>query len=122
MKFLGVDWGEKRIGLAISDGSFAEPRGIAGSFEELADFIGKEKVEKVVLGLPEGRNEKKVRKFGRRIQEELKVPVIFRSEVLTSRQALERAIEAGKPRRARRDLDAASAAALLQEHLDLSAA
>lgn len=120
MRILGVDWGEKKIGLAISETSFAEPFGVVGSFDELKEIIEKKKVEKVILGLPEGEHQEKVRELGGRIEEELNVPVIFRSEVLTTHQALEKAIEAGKPRKSRRDLNALSAALILQEYLDES--
>ena len=118
MNILGIDWGEKRIGLALSGGSFAEPFGFVSSFEELSKVIRQEGIEKVVLGLPEGRHEKRVRGFSKRIEEELGVPVILRSEVLTSRQALQKLIEAGKSRKSRANLDAAAAALLLQEYLD----
>jgi len=118
MKILGVDWGEKRIGLALSEGSFAEPYGVVSSFEELSKVIRQEGVRQVVLGLPEGRHENRVRNLSRRIEEELETPVILRSEVLTSRQALQKLIEAGKSKKFRANLDAASAALLLQEYLD----
>uniref|UniRef100_A0A831YYY2 Putative pre-16S rRNA nuclease n=1 Tax=candidate division WWE3 bacterium TaxID=2053526 RepID=A0A831YYY2_UNCKA len=115
---LGVDWGEKRIGLAVSRGNFAEPFGFVSSFEELFKVIKQEDIEKVVLGLPEGKHEKRVRELGARIEKELEIPVVLRSEVLTSRQALRKIIEAGKPKKSRAALDAVSAALLLQEHLD----
>jgi putative transcription antitermination factor YqgF len=120
MVTLGVDWGEKKIGLAISETSFAEPFGVVGSFDELKEIIEKEGVGKVVLGLPEGKHQEKVRELGGRIEKELNVPVTFRSEILTTRQALEKAIEAGKPRKSRRDLNALSATLILQEYLDES--
>ncbi len=120
MRILGIDWGEKKIGLAISETSFAEPFGVVGSFDELKEIIKKEGVGKVVLGLPEGEHQEKVKELGGRIEKELNVPVTFRSEVLTTRQALEKAIEAGKPRKSRRDLNALSATLILQEYLDES--
>ncbi|OGC54603.1 hypothetical protein A2797_01620 [candidate division WWE3 bacterium RIFCSPHIGHO2_01_FULL_48_15] len=116
-KMLGIDWGEKRIGLAIADDSLAQPYGLVGEFAELEKVIEKEGVEKVVLGLPEGKHEKQVRALARKI-EALGIPVVFRSEILTSREALQKAIEAGKSKKSRRQLDALSAALLLQEHLD----
>ena len=118
MNILGIDWGEKRIGLAVSEGSFAEPFGLVSSFEELSKVIRREGVRQVILGLPEGKHEKRVRELSRRIEEELGVPVILRSEVLTSRQALQKLIEAGKSRKSRANLDAAAAALILQEYLD----
>ena len=120
MRILGIDWGEKKIGLAISETSFAEPFGVVGSFDELKEIIKKEGVGKVVLGLPEGEHQEKVKELGGRIEKELNVPVTFRSEILTTRQALEKAIEAGKPRKSRRDLNALSATLILQEYLDES--
>lgn len=84
-------------------------------------MVKKEEIEKVVLGLPEGKHADGVRRFGKRIEDELGLSVVFRSEVLTTRQALERAIQAGKPRKSRRGLDAATAALLLQEYLDENA-
>ena len=118
MKTLGVDWGEKRIGLALTSGNFAEPYGVIPSSEWLFKTLKEEGIEKVVLGLPEGKHEKRVRNLGRKIEQELKIPVVLRSEILTSRLAQEKLIQAGKGKKDRRELDAASAAFLLQEYLD----
>ena len=118
MNILGVDWGEKRIGMAIARGNLAEPLGTVGSFEELVGIARDERVERIVLGLPEGKFEERVRGWSRRIEGELGVPVVLRSEVLTSRQVLQKSIESGKPKKSRRDLDAQAAALLLQEFLD----
>lgn len=123
MEILGVDWGEKRIGLAIGEGSpfggLAEPVGVVGSVEELFDFIKEKRIGKVVLGLPEGRYQKRVRQLGKKIKEELGVEVILRDETLSTRGAQEVMIRAGKGRKKRaQNLDAAAAAFLLQEYLD----
>ena len=118
MKLLGIDWGEKRIGLAVSAGGLAEPFGVVGSSTELIELVRSEGIEKIVLGLPEGRFEKRVRDLSKRIETELGIPVVLRSEVLTSRQALRKSIEAGKSKKSRRNLDAQAAALLLQEYLD----
>lgn len=118
MKLLGVDWGEKRIGLAIARGNLAEPFEVVSSFEELAEVIRQEGIRQIVLGLPEGKYEKRVKGLSKRIETGLGIPVVLRSEVLTSREALKKLIAAGKPKKARANLDAASAALLLQEYLD----
>jgi len=118
VKLLGIDWGEKRIGLAVSAGGLAEPFGVVGSSTELIELVRSEGIEKIVLGLPEGRFEKRVRDLSKRIETELGIPVVLRSEVLTSRQALRKSIEAGKSKKSRRNLDAQAAALLLQEYLD----
>lgn len=118
MKILGVDWGEKRIGLAIAEDGLAEPLGVISSVEELIELAKNQKVEKIVLGLPEGKHEKQVRELGRRLEKELGVEVVFRSEVLSTEAALKVAIKAGKGKKDRRELDAIAAAILLQEYLD----
>jgi len=118
MKILGVDWGEKRIGLAIAEGSLAEPLGVVDSVEKLLEIAKKEGVERIVLGLPEGRHEKKVKELGRRLEKELGVEVVLRGEVLSTETALKVAIEVGRGKKARRALDALAAAILLQEYLD----
>lgn len=118
MKILGVDWGEKRIGLAIADDGLAEPLGTVGSVGELIEIAKKQRVEKIVLGLPEGKHEEKVRDLSEKLERELGVEVVLRSEVLSTESALKAAIEARKGREARRKLDALAAAVLLQEYLD----
>lgn len=118
VKLLGVDWGEKRIGLALADGTLAQPFGLVSSFEELEKVIRQEGIGQVVLGLPEGKHRTRVMNFGERIKG-LGVPVVFHSEVLTTHEALQKAIEAGKSRKARQaQLDSLAAALLLQEYLD----
>lgn len=118
MKILGVDWGEKRIGLAIADDGLAEPLETVGSVEELIRQAREQKVKKIVLGLPEGRHRKRVRELGKRLEKELGVEVILRSEILSTEVALEAAIEAGKRKKARRKLDTLAATILLQEYLN----
>jgi len=54
MKYLGVDWGEKRIGLAIGEDEvkLASPFKIASDFQELVKIIKNEEIEVVVIGVP----------------------------------------------------------------------
>jgi len=115
---LGVDWGERRIGLAISEGELAEPYGVVGSDDELEKVIRQEGIRRVVLGLPEGKHEEVVRRLGRKLEEESGVEVVFWNEVLSTKDALQIAIRSGKKRKSRRELDAIAAALLLQEYLD----
>ena len=58
MKYLGIDFGTKRIGLAVSDedGILAFPKKVilnnALKFENIQDIIQKEKIEALVVGEP----------------------------------------------------------------------
>ncbi|MCU0679266.1 MAG: Holliday junction resolvase RuvX [Planctomycetes bacterium] len=54
IKYLGIDWGEKRIGLAAADSETrtAVPYGVAGSMEELLSAIKGEGTDVLVVGTP----------------------------------------------------------------------
>lgn len=118
MKILGVDWGERRIGLAVADDGLAEPLGTVGSVGELIEIAREQETERIILGLPEGKHKKSVKDLSKRLEKKLGVEVVLRSEVLSTEAALKVAIEAGRGREARRRLDALAAAILLQEYLD----
>lgn len=51
---LGIDWGEKRIGLALgnSEVKIASPFGVVNTLTELKSVIAKEKIERLVVGEP----------------------------------------------------------------------
>lgn len=54
MKYLGIDWGEKRIGLATGDSEtkIASPFKVVGSLDEVRQIIKEEKVDRVIVGKP----------------------------------------------------------------------
>lgn len=96
-KILGIDWGEKNIGLAISDELkiISFPLTVLENnekfFDNLKEICQRENVEKIIIGLPKTlRNEfglqaQKVLNFGRKCFQELKIPVEFEDEKFTSR-------------------------------------
>lgn len=133
---MGVDFGERRIGLALSDptGTIATPletierrtgkRMPLARIERLGRAHG---VERLVVGLPldlQGHETEwctEVRTSGERLASRLDVPVAFVDERMTSVRA-ERAVRAsGLPRRERERkerVDAAAAQLILQAWLD----
>lgn len=127
---LGVDFGEKRIGLAIAINSLAEPLVIvevkdqASVIERILETCQQEKIKEIVVGLPlnsEGRvgpSAKKAKNFGQKLGQETGLKIIFWDECLTSKEALSKMIEAGRRQKKRRQLDDVSAAIILQEYLD----
>lgn len=118
-KILGVDFGERRIGLAVAEGRLAEPFSILEVTDPLSQIVKiceQEKIEKIVLGLPLGS--KKIKKFGQKLAAATKLKIVFWDETLTSEEALAKMIQAGKSRKRRRKLDDISAAIILQEYLD----
>lgn len=136
MRALGIDYGLKRIGLAVSDptGTIATPletlQRRQGKRPPLAKLeqLGRElSVERVVLGLPLGldgeENEwcAEVRAVGSQLGERLGVPVAFVDERLTSVRAQRAVRSVGLPRQAREQkarVDAAAAQLILQAWLD----
>ena len=130
MVILGVDWGERSIGLAFSRGKIAAPlRAILVKDQEQAvvgvvAICAELGVDKIVLGLPfdsrdqEGAQAQKVRRFGESLAERAGVEITYWDEALSSREATQKMIAAGRGRQARRQLDAASAAVILQSWLD----
>ena len=125
MRILAIDYGRAKIGLATSTGSLAEPLKVI-RFEskeeanrEVAKVVEVEKVEKVVIGVSEGKMAEETREFGKQLGERLRMTVVFQDETLSSKDAQRLSIEAGIKRKKRKSLeDAYSAALILQSYLD----
>lgn len=122
MKLLGIDFGLKKIGLAISEGELAEPLMVIRNHSFLTKKIKaicqKHKVGQIVIGLPEGKMAKKTCLFGQKLSQKLRLPVFFQEETLTTKEAIAKMVEAGRGKKYRREQEDAFAAALiLQEYL-----
>lgn len=134
-RIAGIDYGEKRIGLAISDESqwLASPiKAILTeqNLQKTSELITKEflsfmPLEKMVIGLPLFLNGKespmslKVRELALHMEKLLHIPVILWDERLTTAQVERTLKEAQMTRKKRvRYLDAMAAAAILQSYLD----
>ncbi len=130
---LGIDFGERRIGLAISDaeGRFALPLStIERSTDRravyrIAELARDEGVELLVLGEPLGLDgaagtaAERVRRFGARLARASGLPVRWVNEALTTVEAGQRLQHAGgDSRRHPERRDAVAAQILLQEALD----
>ncbi len=132
MSALGLDHGERRIGVAVSDptGTIALPHSVidrrgddvAGALRSLTDEYG---VELIVVGLPlqlsgeEGISAQAARAFADSVAEESGLPVALQDERYTTVTAEEALLEGGVRRRQRRDVrDKVAAAVMLQSYLD----
>jgi len=133
MRILGLDYGEKRIGVALSDelALTAQPlrtirrQNRRQDLENLAGIIRTYGVEKIVVGYPlrfdgsEGIQCEKVRTFIAFLESAFGLPVIRHDETLSTRQAEEILQEAGIRREKRRELiDKIAAGFILQGYLD----
>lgn len=140
MRIVGLDAGERRIGVAISDGTatLARPvgtlqaaaldeRAVQAAATEIARLAAEEGgVDAVVVGLPRRLDgtpnamTPRVETFARRLGEATGLPVSLQDERLSSREAESRLAIREKDWRVRKArLDAAAAAVILQDYLDL---
>ncbi|HXJ67769.1 MAG TPA: Holliday junction resolvase RuvX [Verrucomicrobiae bacterium] len=128
-RILAVDWGERRIGLAVSDdlGILAtglptlEIRGEAEAVARVADTIRTVEADSVVVGLPltlkgeRGEAARAVERFAEALRRETPVVVSLYDERLTSALAARRMRERGEKSRGRKGrVDQGAAVALLE--------
>jgi putative Holliday junction resolvase len=128
MRSIGLDYGEKRIGIAASDplGMTAQGVGAAESEDEVCRVIQEYgDVEEVVVGLPKtmrgeiGPQAQKVLGFIERLKDRLKLKIVPWDERLTTSQADKFLISAGVSRAGRKKvIDKSAAAIILQSYLD----
>jgi putative Holliday junction resolvase len=135
-RIIGIDYGERRIGIAISDptATIAQPltvlRRRAGKrppVQAIAELISLHGAEHIVVGLPltlagdESDWTREVRAFGDKLAERAGTGVSFADERMTS-VAAERAVRSMGLKRTEREqkerIDAAAAVIILQAHLD----
>ncbi|MCX6786255.1 MAG: Holliday junction resolvase RuvX [Candidatus Kaiserbacteria bacterium] len=131
MRYLGVDYGNKRVGLALSDeaGTMGFPYDIVLNTPQLVDemcaLIAKENIGMVVIGesrdLAGGENPiaKDAHALGNQIVEMSGVPIQYESEIFTSAEARRMPEKEMKSRAAKRHgkVDASAAALILTSYL-----
>ncbi len=134
MRILGLDLGDKRIGVALSDPLGWTAQGLAviagaggtrSDLRRIKELAAKHEVEKVVVGLPlnmdgsAGPRAEKARLFAERLAGALGMPVVLWDERLTTAQAERLLIEADMKRAGRRKvIDKMAAVLILQNYLD----
>ncbi len=133
-KLLAIDWGEKRIGVAISDPEqrHAHPlttltrrQGRRFPLKQLKSCLDEQAPVGVVFSLPleasgdEGPTARRVRDEGGLLGEKTSLPVIFFDERMTTARALSAIRDLGGSTEGRRgDVDRLAATVLLQMYLD----
>lgn len=132
MRYLGIDIGDKRTGLAVADDTTGiatpldviEARSEAHRLEELGRVIREQQPQALVVGLPlnmdgtEGAAAKKIRAAAQAMQDRFKLPVHFMDERLTSYAADQLMSQSGLTHRGKKlRRDALAAATLLQDFL-----
>lgn len=128
MRYLGIDYGLKKVGLALSEGQIASPlkvvdiNSLNDALSKITSVISKEEIDRVVIGVPEsGEAKSAVKKFITSLKDKLRdtqISVIEADETLSSSSAKELMIDLNLGQEARKKEDAYSATIILQNFLD----
>jgi len=122
---LSIDYGRRRVGLALSDETNLiaaaidplEVKGVEELLIKVKKILETNKISSLVIGLPLGYDNKptqmsdEILAFGKRIEEDAKIEVIFWNEASTSKIAK-------KIMNNKKGIDSNSARIILQEYLD----
>lgn len=138
MRILAIDYGSKRIGLAISAEISPDPKsppmvyglelienkGIAGVMEDIARIVKDREVTEIVIGLPKrmdnsiGHSARTVIEFARQLETAVNVPVALWDERFTSKEAEVILRDANLTRaRKRRQVNITAALLILESYL-----
>jgi putative Holliday junction resolvase len=132
-RFLGIDYGTVRIGLALSDptGTLASPlpflenQSLQQVTNALSELIQTHQIEGLIIGLPRnmdgtyGPSAQKVRDFIAQIQKSISLPITPIDERLTTAQASKQLSGIGlNHKQLRKKVDSSSACLILQQYLD----
>jgi putative Holliday junction resolvase len=132
MRYLGIDYGLKRTGLALCDAgeNITTPLVVIDQpgqvIPKILEVIKSEQVEAVVIGLPlnavdgsEGPQARATRKFAVELSKHISVPLSFQDERFSSFEAEQKLAAADFTRKRKKQrLDAIAAAEILQSFLD----
>jgi putative Holliday junction resolvase len=133
MRVMGLDIGEKRIGIAISDPlcytaqgkTVMERRDVEADIQRIKDLVAAERVTALVVGLPKnmdgslGEGAERVLSFVRMLEGALSMAIILWDERLTTVEATRVLLEADLTRQKRRKVvDKVAAVLILQGYLD----
>lgn len=122
MKYLGIDYGERRIGIAVSDedGIIAFPRttieNTTSTLSEIKKICDAEKPVVIVIGMPMLIGEispmmRTIRMFGDTLTQCTNIPVAYENEMFTTKMATRDGAK-------KNTVDQSSAALILQSYLD----
>jgi putative Holliday junction resolvase len=130
MRIMGLDVGDKRVGVAVSDGLGLTAQGVhtlerKNCIEALKEIINEYKVETIVVGIPKmldgtlGIQGEKVLEFVDEIKKSISLPVSLWDERLSTVSAERVLFQANVSRKKRKGvLDKVSAVVILQNYLD----
>ena len=130
MRILGLDYGSKTVGIALSDATclIAQENKLRQTYARIETLVVEHDVDKIVLGLPkmmnntEGPRVQATREFAENLERRTGLPIIFEDERLTTVEANRILEETGVCVSGRKEhIDKMAAAIILQSYLDREA-
>ncbi|NBI06715.1 Holliday junction resolvase RuvX [Senegalia massiliensis] len=132
-RLLGLDVGDKTVGVAVSDPLGFTAQGIKTikrtnikkDLQEIVEIINEKHVSKIVIGLPKNMNNtlgpqgEKVKKFAEKLKKYIDIDIVYQDERLSTVSATKTLIEADVSRKKRKNVvDKLAAIYILQTYLD----
>jgi putative Holliday junction resolvase len=133
MRLMGLDIGDKRIGVALSDADKTLARSLRvvrrrsqeADMALIASLVEEHEVEKIIIGHPlhldgrAGEQATRTESYAAELHTALGIPIVLWDESYSTQRAREAMIEAGRGRKERKArLDAVAAAVILQDYMD----
>jgi len=128
MNLLGIDFGRKKIGLAISEGNLPKPLKTIrvkipeNALTEIKKIVNEEKIDKIIVGFSEGIIGNESKKFAEFLKKNVNTEVELEDETLSSQNAQNQLLSMKKQRKKRKKLeDSVSAALILENYISNNA-
>lgn len=127
MKYLGIDYGKKKIGLALSEGITASPykvlsvSSLKDAINQISQIIKKEEVDEIVIGIPESGEASNITKSFIKDLKNItprECNIVEVEETLSSYSAKNDMLNLGISKKDRKTEDGYSAMNILQNYLD----
>lgn len=132
MRYIGLDLGEKTLGISISNGIIANnyktlrhDKEYERLILEVSDIVKEEKIDKIVLGYPKnmdnsiGKRAEITLDFKNKLEEKVGIEVVLEDERLTSKLAHNFMIKEDLSRKKRKErVDGMASVIILQSYLD----
>ena len=119
-KILAIDFGTKRIGLALSFGTLADPLTVIPADEHMLNYIcnviTNYRVHRVIVGISENEMARKTKEFVLQLKKVVKIPIELHDETLSTHTVRNKLAEQHKTQN--RPVDHLAAAVFLQDWLD----
>jgi putative Holliday junction resolvase len=120
--YLGLDYGEKHIGVAVATTILAEPLEVINTnsaIERISLWLTKYHITDIVLGISENETAEKTKVFAKLLEDTFHLPLHFQDETLSSQDTRRKLAQSGLKRSIREaKIDHYVAATILQDYLD----